>query len=416
MIGIDTVEIDRFRNMKNLEVFIRKVFTAEEAKYFVSKTGSKRFYESIAGHFAAKEAFAKALGTGVRGFNLSDVEICHDGLSKPYIKLGGVEVNACLSISHSETDAVAVVYIPGSIPGTGVPVYADIASFEQLLPQRSDDAHKGDCGRALIIGGSRGMTGAPCLAALGAMRCGSGLVTVGLPKSQQPVAAVKLTEAMTLPLPENETDGTLSLSALGEISARLNTSDVCVFGPGLARNDDIQRLLESLLSRRSRFVIDADGLYALSRDMDILRKHKNRMECEIIITPHEGEMSRLCGIPPENIRNDREGTALRFAEEFGVITVLKGRRTVTASPDGRVCVNSSGNSGMATGGMGDVLSGVIASFWGQGAEAFEAAALGAFVHGVAGDLAASDIGERGILASDLAQRLPEAIRLVSNAG
>ncbi len=415
MIGIDIVEVSRFRSMKNLELFIRRIFTDKEAEYFTSNAGAKRFYECIAGHFAAKEAFSKALGTGVRDFNMSDIEICHDDLGKPFIKFGGIEVNASLSISHSDTVAVAVVCLADDITGAGLPVYSGIDQYRKLIPERRDDFNKGDCGKLFIVGGSIGMTGAPCLAALGALRCGSGLVTVGVPRSQQPVVAAKLTEAMTVPLAELE-GGTLSLDALGEIKSRVNKSDVCVFGPGLSRNDDIPKLIESLLGGTRSLVIDADGLNAISSNMDILRKHKNRRSCDVIITPHPGEMSRLCGKEIEAIENARAGTAKEFAEEFGVVVALKGKDTVIAAPDGRVHINNSGNSAMATGGAGDVLSGVIGSLLGQGAEPFEAAALGVFIHGVAGDLARHEIGERGILASDLADRIPKAIRLISRAG
>lgn len=414
MIGIDIVEISRFRDMKNLEMFMRHVFTTAETDYFTSKTAAKKFYESVAGHFAAKEAFAKALGTGVRGFNMADIEVLHDELGMPYIKFGGVRVNASLSISHSDTVAVAAVYISENIPGTGLKFYQGIDEYAELVPKRSAQANKGDCGKVFIIGGSLGMTGAPCLAAMGAMRSGSGLVTVGLPKSQQPIAAAKLTEAMTVPL-EELSGGTLSLSALGEIKSRLSRADVGVIGPGLSKNSDIPKLLDSLISGSTTLVIDADGLNAIAGNMDILRKHKNRLSCDVVITPHPGEMSRLCGKTTAAIQNDRTGTASEFAKEYGVTVVLKGSETVIASPDGRTWTNRSGSEAMASGGMGDVLSGVIASFAGQGMDCFEAAVLGTFVHGAAGDLARSDIGDRGILASDLCERIPRAIRMITNA-
>ena len=129
MIGIDVVEISRFRDMKNLEMFVRRVFTQNEAEYFTSKTAAKKFYESVAGHFAAKEAFAKALGTGVRNFDMSDIEICHNELGMPYIKFGGVRVNASVTISHSDTVAVAAVYISENIPGTGLPFYENLDEY-----------------------------------------------------------------------------------------------------------------------------------------------------------------------------------------------------------------------------------------------------------------------------------------------
>ncbi len=415
MIGIDVIEISRFRDMKNLEVFIRRMFTDKEAEYFTSKSAAKRFYESVAGHFAAKEAFAKALGTGVRNFEMSDIEICHDELGMPYIKFGGVRINASVSISHSDTIASAVVYIGENIPGTSLPFYNDIDYYARLIPLRAKDTNKGSCGRILIIGGSVGMTGAPCLSAMGALRCGSGLVTVGVPKSQQPIVATKLTEAMTLPLPELE-DGTISLDSVGEIKSKLNRSDVCVLGPGMSQNNDMPKLIESLISGSVNMVIDADALNVISNNMDLLKKHKNRMSCSIVITPHPGEMSRLSGKNIEAIQNDRSGSALSFAKEYGVTVVLKGKDTVIASPSGKVKVNQSGSEAMASGGMGDALSGIIAGLIGQGLECYDGAVLGTFVHGVAGDLARSEIGDRGILATDLCDRIPKALRMISNAG
>lgn len=415
MLGIDIVEISRFREMNNLEMFIRRVFTQSEADYFVTKKAAKGFYASVAGHFAAKEAFSKAVGTGIRGFSLSDIEVCHDELSKPYLKFGGVRVNGTLTISHSDTIAVAMVYLSDDISNVGLPLYTDIDAYKSLMPIRKQDSNKGDFGKVFIVGGSSGMTGAVCLSALGAMRCGSGLVTVGVPKSIQNIAAIKLTEAMTVALPEFIDGGTLSLTALGEIKSRLSKSDVCVFGMGLGENQDIPKLIDSLLNGSTDFVIDADGLNAISRDMDILRKHKNRQSCRVVITPHPGEMSRLCGESIESIQNNRVGVAKDFAAEYGVVVVLKGSNTVIASPDGEVQINKSGNPGMATGGTGDVLSGVIGSLMGQGLDAFSAAALGAFIHGVAGDLAARDKGEHGLIASDVIRNIPYAIKLIMAA-
>lgn len=400
--------------MKNLEMFIRRVFTDSESDYFVSKqNAAKNFYASIAGHYAVKEAFAKALGTGVRGFSLSDIEVYNDELGKPYIKFGGSRVNAEVSISHSELTAVAVVYIHDDAAETGIPIYAGIDAYKELMPQRASDCNKGSCGKVLIVAGSTGMTGAACLAATGALRTGSGLVTVGIPKSSQPIAAIKLTEAMTVPLDENG-DGTLSLTALGEIKSRAAKSDVCVFGPGIGKNADIPKLIESMISGSCDMLIDADGINALSEDMDILLKHANRRSCRVVVTPHPGEMSRLTGESIEAIQNNRVGVASAFAGKYGVTVVLKGEGTVIASPDGRTHINNSGNPGMATGGTGDVLSGVIASFMGQGLDPFEASVLGVFAHGMAGDIASRDKGVYGMTAGDLAERIPTALKVLAN--
>lgn len=414
MIGIDVVEISRFRDMKNSEMFLRRVFTQNETEYFVKKkNAAKNFYATIAGHFAAKEAFSKAVGTGIRGFSFSDIEVCHDELGKPYIKFGGCMVNAHLTISHSDTVAVAAVFITDDVQNLGMPLYRGMSEYKSLIPVRKSDFNKGDCGRVFIIAGSTGMTGAACLAATGAIRSGSGLVTVGLPKSSQSIAAIKLTEAMTLPLDENS-DGTLSLSAIGDIKSKVAKSDVCVFGPGLGKNEDIPKLLDSLLSGSCDMVIDADGLNALAANIGVLKRHANRNSCKAVITPHPGEMARLCDESVDVIQNNRILYAKEFAKEYSVVVVLKGHKTIIAAPDGRMHINESGNPGMASGGTGDVLSGVIGSFIAQGLEMYEAAVLGAFVHGVAGDLAKKDKGEHGMCAGDLAEELPYAIKLILN--
>lgn len=415
MLGIDIVEISRFREMSNLEMFIRRVFTKSEADYLATKKAAKGFYSSLAGHFAAKEAFAKAVGTGVRGFSLSDIEVCHDKLGKPYLKYGGVTVNGALTISHSDTMAVAVVYMSNDISGVGLPMYTHIDEYKGLIPLREKNTNKGDFGKVFIVGGSQGMSGSVCLSAMGALRCGSGLVTVGVPKSIKNIVEIKLTEAITMPLPEIEESGTLSLTALGDIKSKLSHSDVCVFGMGMGKNQDISKLIDSLLNGSTNFVLDADALGAIAEDMDVLRKHKNRQSCQIVITPHPGEMSRLLGESIETIQKARVSVAKEFAKEYGVIVVLKGSDTVIASPDGRVQVNKSGTSGMATAGTGDVLSGVIGSFMGQGLDAFDASVLGAFIHGVAGDLAVRDKGEHGMIASDVIENIPYAIKLVLSA-
>ena len=225
--GIDVVEISRISGMPRLAAFVKRVFTKEEAAYF-EKKGQNRF-ESIAGHFAAKEAFSKYMGSGMRGFSWKDITVCHDEMDKPYLKFMGHRIAADLSISHSKTVAVAVVC--GEEDALGGANAEQIKAYCALMPKRFDTMHKGDCGSVLIVAGSKGMTGAAALCATAALRCGSGLVTVGTPKSEQPILAVKLTEAMTLPLPDR--DGVLSPAFLPVVLKKLEKSDVCALGPGL---------------------------------------------------------------------------------------------------------------------------------------------------------------------------------------
>ena len=397
--GIDTVEIARFEQMRNRERFLKRVFNPDEVAYC---TQGKNPAERIAGHFAAKEAFSKFLGTGIRGFAWRDIEIRHDALGKPHISFLGQTCQVDLSITHSKTVACAVVC--GDDQGISAAAREYLKAYRAFLPKRKPDMHKGDCGHVLVIAGSKGMTGAACLAAEAALRTGSGLVTAAAPASEQPVLAAKLTEAMTLPLPCAE--GVLSLEACAPILAALENCDVCVIGPGLGRCAALPVILKELFNQKKPVVLDADGINALSTHIDIGKVRA----CDLVLTPHPGEMARLTGKTVQEIESAREETAREFAESFGATLLLKGHRTVIASPEGAVHVNQTGNSGMASGGMGDVLSGVIGSLIGQGAPPYDAAVLGAFLHGLAGDMAADRLGEHSLLARDVIDTLPQAIR------
>lgn len=396
--GIDIVEIARIEKaVKRHGGFLSRFFSEEECARFTEK---KNAFERIAGHFAAKEAFSKFLGSGVRGFALKDIVIDYDSLGKPYLIFRGGKVCADLSISHTKTSAVAVVCGEEYSQNFS----AEYAEYAALLPGRNKEANKGDCGRMFIVAGSRGMTGAACLCAMSAMRTGSGLVTVGVPESQQPVVACKITEAMTLSLPEG--NGQLVRTALKDILCRLERSDVCVFGPGLGDGEDIAAIAQGILSQNKPVILDADGINAVSRNINILKERN----CEVVLTPHPGEMSRLTGKTIAQIQAERVSTAVAFAKKYGVTVVLKGAGTVIAFPDGTFHINPTGNQGMATGGTGDVLAGVIGSLLGQGCSIRNAAVLGVFLHGYAGDLAAEDKGMPGMIASDVVEQLPYAIK------
>lgn len=398
-VGTDIVEISRFSDMENLELFKKHTFTSRERAYFDNR---KNQCESIAGAFAAKEAFSKYMGSGFRGFGLKDVEVLHDELGKPYICFLGRKIDADVSISHSRTAAVAVVCGEGiSVGGKNADLHK---SYRMLLPKRSAEMHKGDCGRVLVVAGSVGMVGAACLCAQSALRCGSGLVTLATAECSQPVAAAKLTEVMTLPLKCK--DGFISVEASKQIEKRLENCDVCAIGPGMGASDGTAEAVKAALKSGVPCVVDADALNVLAADMSVLAEHKG----EVVLTPHPGEMARLLKTSSQEVENDREAAAVRLAKEYGVVVLLKGHRTVIAAPSGEVHINSTGNGGMASGGMGDVLTGVIASFIGQGVKPFEAAVLGAFLHGLAGDMAADKIGEFGLIAGDVVDELPYAIR------
>ena len=274
------------------------------------------------------------------------------------------------------------------------------AFVRRSLPRRDPEGHKGMFGKVLCVCGSVGYTCAPIFAGRGAVRTGSGLVFLAVPESVWPVAAVKSDEAMPFPVPEAE--GRLSLLAEEPIRRRAESCDAVLIGCGLGRGWQTDALVRKLLTIEKPLVLDADGLNALSGREELLQKRA----APTILTPHEGELLRLGG----GLSAGREAAAAAFSEKYGVYLVLKGHRTVVAAPDGRLAVNGTGNSGMAKGGSGDVLAGMILSLLGQGCEAFAACCAGVWLHGRAGDLAAADKGERGMTPTDLLEQIPYAMK------
>ena len=287
----------------------------------------------------------------------------------------------------------------------------DGACAGRLLPRRRPDGHKGTFGRVSITGGSIGFTGAPVLATRGAARCGSGLIFLGVPESIYPVTAASCLEVMPSPL--SDQNGRISSRAFFQILERLNSCDAGLIGPGLGRSQELSLLVCKLLEQTAvPLVLDADGLYAVKDRKELLRQRQEK-GLVTILTPHEGEFAYLGG----DLSLGRRRAALRFAERYGCILALKGPATVTASPDGRVYINTTGNNGMAKGGSGDVLAGMVLSFLGQGMEPVEAAALAVYLHGLAGDLCRDRLGEYGMLPGDLAEEIPAAIlRLQGKTG
>ncbi|MDO8357529.1 MAG: NAD(P)H-hydrate dehydratase [Nitrospirota bacterium] len=275
------------------------------------------------------------------------------------------------------------------------------------LPERRLSAHKGTFGHAGIIAGSVGKTGAAALAAQAALRIGSGLVTVATPSSVSDVLEAKLLEAMTLPLPETKAR-TLARSGLDRVAAFIQARTAIAIGPGLSTHPETVELVQSLMKYLDRpSVLDADALNALTGRVSLLT------ECQTppILTPHPGEMARLeVDATTQSVNADRIGTARRFARERGVFVVLKGARTVIARPDGLVAICPTGNPGMATAGTGDVLTGMIVGLLAQGVPAWDAACAATYFHGSAGDMAAQQLGQAGMLASDLIAQIPYALQ------
>ncbi len=276
------------------------------------------------------------------------------------------------------------------------------------LPKRPLTAHKHSVGKIFVLAGSRNLTGAPAMAAQSAMRAGAGAVVLGSPASIHKALMRKLTEVMVSPLPETSA-GSLSLEGIGEILDKCQWADVVVIGPGLSTDPETTDLVLSLLPRVNRpVVLDADALNAVATKVSQLKKRKN----PTILTPHVGELSRISREDPARIETLRVETAQRTAKNLHSVVVLKGSPTITASPSGTAYMNSTGNPGMATAGSGDVLTGLIAGLLAQGMGGTEAAYSGVLLHGLAGDLAARKYGERSIMAMDILDHLPNALKMV----
>ena len=276
----------------------------------------------------------------------------------------------------------------------------DHSQVLDILPDRDPWAHKGYFGKDLLLCGSRGFTGAAALAARGALRTGAGLVFLGVPESIYAIEAVKLDEAVVFPLGDRE--GRLSEDAVPAILDRLPDMDAVLIGPGLGRSDGVLAAVQAVLENfEGPVIVDADGINVLSAHKDLLRGRAY----PTILTPHDVEFTRIGGI----LSQDRAASAASLARDLNCIVLLKGHETVIT--DGKICyLNRTGNPGMAVGGSGDVLSGIIVSLLGQGIPALEAAACGAWIHGAAGDLCAEKLGQYGMLPSDMVEALPRLLK------
>ncbi|MFH1028028.1 MAG: NAD(P)H-hydrate dehydratase [Pseudomonadota bacterium] len=387
--------------------------------------------------FQADVVIDALLGTGLRsdvsGIYLEAIELINasgrpvlsvdipSGIHGTTGRVLGAAIRAYITVTFAFAKLGHVLY-PGA-EHTGRLVVADIGvpqkliesasgydflneeTIRPMLYRRDRQAHKGVFGHCLIIAGSTGKTGAASLSANSAVRAGSGLVTLAIAESLNSILEVKTTEAMTVPLPDAGS-GHLSSSAYPVIEKLLPGKDAVALGPGLDRRPGTVALVQTLVEAINLpLVIDADGLNALAEDMSVLRRKKSR---NVILTPHPGEMSRLLGTSIPDVDAIRISVAQEFARDYGVYLVLKGARTIIASPDGIAAINGSGNPGMATGGMGDVLTGIIVSLLGQGYSSWDACRLGVFIHGYSADLVAEEKGEIGINATDVQEKLPFA--------
>ncbi|HIE05931.1 MAG TPA: NAD(P)H-hydrate dehydratase [bacterium (Candidatus Stahlbacteria)] len=289
--------------------------------------------------------------------------------------------------------------------GPGKTNLLDDEEISSIIPARPAEGHKGVFGKVLVLAGSRGYSGAACLTANGALRTGAGLVILGVPEGLIDTVEEKLTEVVKFSLPETDT---ISFSKAGvkDTILRSRDSDVLVIGPGISTNPETKEFLYQIISKvKVPIVIDADGINNLTQYPDILKKSKS----EIVLTPHPGELSRLIGIPPEEINLNRIELARKYAKKFGVVLVIKGVPSVISNKGGEVWVNPTGNSGLASGGSGDVLSGMIGGLIAQGVDPFDASKAGVYLHGLAADLAVQDQNEYSLIASDILEFIGPAI-------
>lgn len=406
--GADLVEIGRIRRSIQNPRFRGRVFGAEETLW-LEKRGFPA--ESAAACFCAKEAFSKAVGTGLSAFDLREVQLRHAASGKPELLLSGKALRIargaefCVSITHTARYAMAFVIESREDADISfaVPEMAEgICIAKGLLKPRNPESNKGDFGRLLCVCGCEGMAGAVVMSARAAIRCGAGIVDVALPRSIYPIVASQVIEPVytlldTLP------DGHLSPESADSLLNALSKASACLIGCGLGKSAAARETLKIIMENAEvPVVLDADGINIVSENIDRIKT----VRAPLILTPHPGEMARLLKTDARDIQSRREQAAREFASGHGAILVLKGAGTLVASPEGRLYRNSTGNSGMARGGSGDVLAGMLASFLAQSADPFEAAAGAVFLHGLAGDYCAEKLSQQAMLPTDLIDELP----------
>lgn len=397
--GVDIVKNSRIKNIldKSRDSFYRKIFTDNEIEYISSKNHN---YKTVSGLFAAKEAVSKMLGTGIGEIGWKDIEILHNNKNKPYIYINQkmikildlLNVNTIeLSISHEEEFAIAFAIGYLSVNDIFIP-----NEIKEILPTRDVDSHKGSYGRVGIVAGSKGMTGAPYLSSTAALKSGSGLVYSVVPKDIEDIMSIKFTEVIVN-----------GYETIEQCLSVINKMDGLVLGPGLGESPETKALVKTILETfQGPIVLDADGINAIC-DGEILFNRKGLT----VITPHPGELSSLINKDVKEIQEQRIFYSKYTSKKYNVITVLKGHETIITYND-NIYINKTGNPGMATAGSGDVLSGMIISFICQGIDPYKSCILATYTHGLAGDLGKINRGEYGLVASDILDLIPMAIKKI----
>lgn len=410
-IGTDIVNVNRIKKiiLQKKNRFYDKIFTEKEIEY-ISNGGD--IATTVAGIFAAKEAISKVLGTGIGPVKWKEIEILHNN-GKPYVNLidnGKVKLNELgldrveISISHEDDYAVAFAI---GYKNNRANIKID-DSIKSLLPNRMNNSHKGTYGRVAIVGGSKGMVGAPYLASMAALRTGTGLVYSIVPKSLENIMSIKHTEVIVKSAEDND-KGYFTKDSIFDILKGMEGMNAVAIGPGIGVDKERIYLIEEIIKNcKGPIVLDADGINCLSLNPDMLYSCSQ----PIIITPHPGELARFLGRSIKEIQENRIYYSKYTSEKYNIIVVLKGFNTIVAAPTGELYINATGNPGMATAGSGDLLTGVISSFIGQGIRPFDAAKLGVFCHGLAGDLASIYKGEYGVIATDILENIPYSIKKI----
>jgi len=405
-IGVDAVSVERIELAvkRSGPGFLNKVYTPSEQAYCAGNA------ERLAGRWAAKEAVIKCFdGTGIC-FPRRRIEVLPGPNGAPRARLIGEHRGARVEVSITHHSRLAVATAHLEMPeGSAILLPAP---DEAVLPERPHDAHKGTFGTAVVLAGSLGLTGAAYLASTAAARTGAGLVRLLVANTIYPILATKCTEVMATPVQE-VAPGAVGHAAYDSILRQLASAEVGIIGPGLGRDSSTWRLvLDLALHARCPLVIDADGLNALSdspRAKGKLGKHR-------VLTPHPGELARLTGRTTEAIAADRTSAARKAANEWGAIVVLKGAHTVVAHPDGRTSEDPHEVPALATGGTGDVLSGIIGGLIAQGSDPFAAAVTGVYIHAAAGRRISQRLGDSGLLASDLLLEIPSVMNVLRQGG
>jgi hydroxyethylthiazole kinase-like uncharacterized protein yjeF len=405
-IGVDAVSVDRvaLAVRRSGPGFLNKVYTPAEVAYCAGNS------ERLAGRWAAKEAVIKCFdGTGIC-FPRRRIEVLAGASGAPRVRLLGNDRGARVevSITHHSALAVATAHLEmPDITDTLLP-----APDAVLLPDRPREAHKGTFGTVVVLAGSLGFTGAAYLASTAAARTGAGLVRLLVANTIYPILAAKCTEVMATPIQE-VAPGAVGHAAYDSILRQLSTAEAGVIGPGLGRDRSTWRLVIDLVHHVTcPLVIDADALNALAETP----RSKTKLGKNRILTPHPGEMARLTGKTIEAIGADRAGAARKAAKEWGAVVVLKGARTVVAHPDGRISEDPHEVPALATGGTGDVLSGIIGGLIAQGSDPYAAAVTGVYIHAAAGRRLAQKLGDSGLLAGDLLLEIPVIMNVLRQGG